>query len=164
MKKALLKAFGRCRVIDVAMAEASLDITEKELEEYVEQKWLARERVQEENDFRVCYALTEKGEALLRNECESFGEIYRGFILEHDLRLMAFYLERTETERESWMTRDDMTKQYKFPGTVDGAFINTTGRLEGVEVISKKSKPSAVEKNEAFVKHAGIKEMNYFLY
>jgi DNA-binding PadR family transcriptional regulator len=154
-----LKALGRCRVMNQSLATQT-GVSEEEIESFVERKVISREEVEDVH----YYTLTEKGEKVLKEEVPSFGEIYRGFILEHDVCLMEFYLKRTEQEKESWLTRDDLIKKHRLPGTVDGAFINEEGQLEAVEVISKTAKPSVVEKTEAFLKEVNIEKMNYLLY
>ncbi|PLS19625.1 hypothetical protein CVD28_04195 [Bacillus sp. M6-12] len=164
MTKELLKALGRCRIIDKSLAEKWLGVTEEELESLKEQKLISVELVQDDLQVHSYYTLTEKGEKVLKEEVPAFGEIYRGFIVEHDLCLMEFYLKRTAEEKETWQTRDDMTKKYRLPGTLDGAFTNEKGEFEGVEVISKTAKPSVVEKAESFIKEVNIQRMNYLLY
>lgn len=164
MDKELLKALARCGAIELEMAKNQLGISKEQLDEWVEKKILIREWVQDKNDMRPCYRLAEKGEQLVKKYAPEIQEIYRGFILEHDLRLMEFYLKREPSERDSWLTRDDMIKKYQLPGTIDGAFINKNGEWEGIEVISRTAEFSSVEKAESFVKQAGIVKMNYIVY
>ncbi|WCK56994.1 hypothetical protein PP175_27780 (plasmid) [Aneurinibacillus sp. Ricciae_BoGa-3] len=164
MNMEVIKALARCRIIELEMAQDYVGATEQALDEAVEKKWLAKEIVKENGKIKQYYTLTTKGEQFIKENLPEIKEIYRGFILEHDLNLMAFYLKRSKKEQDSWMTRDDLTKTYQFPGTVDGAFINKEGEKEAVEVMSTTAKPSSVEKTEAFVQHAGITKMNYILY
>lgn len=161
VKNELLKALARCRVILESDAEKVFQLKPEEIEELILQKIIVRK---ETNDKKKVLLLTEKGEHFFKQENPEFGEIYRGFILEHDLTLMDFYLRRTKEERDSWSTKDDMIKAFQLRGTLDGAFINQKGCLEGVEVLKNTAKYSSVEKAEEFIKEVGIQEMNYLIY
>lgn len=160
----LLKALGRCRVANRAMTQTLLEVTEDEIQELISEKIISVESVQTDMEKIEYFTLTEKGEKVLKEKVPDFREIYRGFILEHDLVLMEFYLKLSEDDKESWYTRDDLIKEFKYPGTVDGAFINENLEFEGVEVLSKTAKPSATEKTEAFLTHVQAKKMNYLFY
>lgn len=159
-----LKALGRCRVATKAMVQNDLKVSDKEVEELLENKIIVLESSQTEPETIEFFTLTEKGEKVLKQEVPTFNEIYRGVILEHDLVLMEFYLRLSQEDKDSWLTRDDLIKEFKFPRTVDGAFINANIELEAVEILSKTAKPSSVEKIEAFLKHVKAQKMNYLFY
>lgn len=164
MKEEFLTALLQCHLMDARMAFAHFGLTEEELEDLVKQQVLAIELVQKGEELIRYYAVEERAERSVKEETGFKGEVYRGFIAEHDVRLMEFYLELQPTERKTWRTRDDMTKEYRLPGTIDGAFTNQEGIQEGVEVLSKNAKPSAVEKAENFLNQTPIKKMNYLTY
>jgi DNA-binding PadR family transcriptional regulator len=164
LRNDLLKAFIRCRILDARIAQTAFGVSQEELDSMVEEKILVTEKVQKDTETLTYYVLTDKGEKVAKEKLSYTGEVYRGFILEHDLALMEFYLSLTTEEREGWLTRDDMTKQYRLPGTIDGAYVNKEGVLEGVEVLSRTAKPSAVEKAESFLNQTDIKKMNYLTY
>lgn len=159
-----LKALGRCRVATKTMAQNLLKVSDNELEELLANKIISVESSQTELETIEYFTLTEKGEKVLKDEVPTFNEIYRGVILEHDLVLMEFYLKLSQDDKDSWLTRDDLIKEYKFPRTVDGAFINAKIELEAVEVLSKTAKSASVEKIEAFLKHVKAQKMNYLFY
>lgn len=164
MKQEFLTALLKCRLMDAKMANQYFGLTEEQLDEMVKNHILAIETVQKEEELIRYYTVEEKAERSLKEETSFKGEIYRGFIAEHDIRLMEFYLNLKPSVRSTWRTRDDMTKEYRLPGTIDGAFLNNEGVLEGVEVLSKTAKPSAIEKAENFLKQTPITKMNYLMY
>jgi hypothetical protein len=164
VNKELFKALARCGVIEQKMAESRFGISKQQFDEWVEKKMLAREWIQDKDEVLSCYRLTGKGEQFVKEHIPEIQEIYRGFILEHDLCLMEFYLKRTQSEKDTWLTRDDMIKKYKLPGTIDGAFMNEEGKWEGIEVLSSTATFSSVERVETFLKETGIEKMNYILY
>ena len=160
----ILKALARCRVFDLNQAIKYLHVNEKELDLLCEEKILSKEYNKTDLNVMICYYLTGKGEQYVRQNLPEIREFYRGFILEHDLRLTEFYLELSPEEQASWLTRDDLIKQFKLSGAVDGAYINTSREFEGIEIMNKTGKPSTLEKTENFVAQSGIKRMNYILY
>lgn len=161
----ILKVLSRCRLLDMRMGIKYLEITEEEIDGLVELELITKEFVQSEKFKVIMYCeMTEKGEQYVKENLTEIDEIYRGFIFEHDLELSKVYLELTKEERDTWMTRDDMIKKYKFQGTIDGAFVNLSGEIEGVEILSGSAKSSAIGRAEAFLKHAEIANMRYILY
>lgn len=164
MKHELFKALARCRIIEGKMMEAYLNIPELVADEWVKEKLISRETKKE--GFRLVnyYTLTSKGENYIKNHIPEIKELYRGFVLEHDLLLCEFYLKRNRKERDSWVTRDDLIKEFRLPGTVEGMFINQNGEKEAVKVLSQKADFSAVEKVERFLRAADIPKINYLIY
>ncbi|MDF2879566.1 MAG: hypothetical protein K0R54_123 [Clostridiaceae bacterium] len=168
VRNEVLKTLARCRVLKLTDAIKQFDITEEDIDKMLEEKIITKEFLEFKRDFVPViieyFQLSDKGEKFVKDIIVEINEIYRGFILEHDLSLCEYYLERTKEERETWLTRDDMIKRYKSTGTIDGAFMNKNNQLEGIEIMSKNSKPSVIEKTEEFIKIAEIKKMNYILY
>lgn len=159
-----LTALLRCRLMTEHMAIESFGLTAQEIESLVSEGLLDTQNFQVDERVEVFYSIQEEAEKRVKERVGFQGEMYRGFIELHDMRLMSFYLQLSPVERKSWNTRDDMTKQYRLPGTIDGSYTNKDGVLEGVEVLSKTAKPSAVEKAENFLKQTPIKKMNYLMY
>lgn len=164
MKQEFLRALLRCRLMDAQMANHYFGLTEEQLEDMVKNHELEVETVQKEEKTVRYYAIDENAEKSVKELTGFQGEIYRGFIAEHDVRLMAYYLELPKTVRETWSTRDDMTKAYRISGTIDGSYTNEHGVIEGVEVLSKNAKPSAIEKAETFLNQTAITKMTYLTY
>lgn len=164
MQEKILKLLARCSVLENNMALNKLNVGAEDLEKLCESELIVKLSQEVKGVLLTYYSLTEIGEEFIKANYPDFDEIYRGFILNHDLELSEFYLRRTEKERNSWITKDDMIKQYKLQGTLDGAFINENGEFEGIEVLKHSSSPSVVEKIEMFNKEIGIQQMNYMLY
>lgn len=164
MRHEFLRALLQCGVMDARMANQHFGLTEEQLEDMVKSQELVVKTIEKEEKVLRYYTVEEKAEKNLKEQIGFSGEIYRGFIVEHDLRLMEFYLELHPTVRETWITRDDMTKEYRLPGTIDGAFVNESGVFEGVEVLGKNAKASTIEKAEKFLNQTPIKKMTYLTY
>lgn len=164
MDNNIFATLARCRVLELQQAKKYLRVTEQELDLLCEVKLLSKEYIKNNFNVSICYYLTSKGEQYVHQNIRQIKELYRGFILEHDLRLCDFYLSRTVAEQESWMTRDDLIKKYKLNGAVDGAFTNINREFEGIEIMSKTAKPDTLEKTENFIAESGIQKMNYVLY
>lgn len=161
MKFELLQALARCRVVDGSTIDLPLEVFTELLKEKLIVK---KEETGEENIDRVIYSLTDKGEVFIKQNIPEIKEIYRGFVLQQDLKLSDFYLRRSKAEKASWITRDDLIKKYKLPGTVDGAFINKDGKLEGVKTLSNTADYSAVEKIEKFLDATEIESITYIMF
>lgn len=165
MKHELLKTLARCRIIEEKMMENYLNIPGLVAEEWEKEKLiLKKEEKKEGYGFIYYYTLTAKGEQYVKKHIPEIKEIYRGFVTEHDLLLCDYYLRRSRKEKDTWVTKDDLIKKYKQPGTVDGMFINQYGQKEAVKVLSQKSDYSAVRKVEKFLKEAEILKITYLLY
>jgi hypothetical protein len=164
MRDELLITLARCRLIDASMLEPLLNLPVRTADSLVEEKLVAMETVMDGEEQRDIYSLTSKGESYVKNQIPQIKELYRGFVLEQDLALCSFYLRRSKTERETWITRDDLIKKHQFPGTVDGAFINANGEWEAVKTVNVKSGYEAVRKVELFLKEAVIPQISYIVF
>lgn len=164
MKEDLLKTLARCRVITVELIKNYLHISIAALDELLKENLIVM--VTEKHGSRIYdyYRLTLLGEKYIRNHIPEIKELYRGCILEQDLLLCEFYLRRNCQEKNSWLTREDLVKEYKIAETVDGMFVNEKGEREGVKVLSNKSPFSDVERVEEFARRANIARVNYLLY
>lgn len=164
MKHEVLRTLARCRVLEASMMEPLMNMSSVVAEALVDEKLVSKEIVKDGFRLRTFYTLTNKGEGYIKQNIPEIKEIYRGFVLEQDLTLCDFYLRRSKEEKDSWITRDDLIKKYKLPGTVDGAFVNASGKLEAVKTINQNADFSAVEKVESFLKATGIEHINYILF
>lgn len=164
VQKKILKALARCGVLEHSKAIQLLKATEDDLSKLEKSGKISRIIEMVNGKSIDYYVLSEVGEEFLKEIYLDFGEIYRGFILNHDLVLSDYYLNRTEEEQETWQTRDDMIKKYKLQGTLDGAYINENGEFQGVEVLKTTAKKEVVERLEKFISSVGIQQMYYILY
>lgn len=164
MKDQVLKVLARCRILEQSVMESKMSIEAIVADQLVEEKLVFKETVKEGFYLRRFYTLTDKGEAYVKKNVPGIKELYRGFVQEQDLELCRFYLDRSQEEQNSWITRDDLIKQYKLPGTVDGAFLNKDGELVGVKTISKTADFSAVERVETFLKATEIPHILYVIF
>lgn len=164
MKDQVLKVLARCRILEGSVMESKMNIEAIVADQLVEEKLVFKETVKEGFYHRHFYTLTDKGETYVKKNVPEIKELYRGFVKEQDLELCRYYLERSEEEQNSWITRDDLIKQYKLPGTVDGAYLNENGELVGIKTIKKTADFSAVERVESFLKETGIPHVQYVVF
>lgn len=164
MQEKILKTLARCGVLEHSKAIELLKVTEEDLKK-LEESGKINKLIEIVNKKAIkYYVLTEVGEDFIKENYPEFGEIYRSFILKHDLELSDYYLNISEAEQETWMTKDDMIKKYKLKGTLDGAYINKNGEFQGIEVLKSTAKKETVENIEAFIRAVGIQQMYYILY
>ncbi|MBP1308895.1 DNA-binding MarR family transcriptional regulator [Paenibacillus sp. 1182] len=160
MKFELLETLARCRVV----ASSEMTIPSDVVKELTEEKLVVQKDFGEESSRKTIYMLTDKGEVYIKQNMPEIQEIYRGFVVEQDLALCDFYLRRNVDEKKSWITKDDLIKKYRLPGTVDGAFMNREGKLVGVKVLNQTANYAAVEKVEGFLKAAHIEFVHYIMF
>ncbi len=159
----ILLALSRCRVIEVKNVVELLEISEEAVDDLLRKGLIKKEAYEVDKKKTYYLQLSDKGESVVAKSNKGH-ELYRGFIMMHDLRLSEFYASRTKAERDTWLTKDDLIKKHPIPGVLDGAFMNALGQFEGIEVMSKTANPATVMETENFVKEAGIEKMNYIFY
>lgn len=158
----LFKALFRCGTILLKDAEERLRVSRNEIDKLIDDKLIKRDRIEENKKELIILKLTDKGEAYIKVQLpEIKGSIYRGFDSYRDLKLCKFYLDRTEEQKETWVTKDELMVKHMLSGTVDGLYINECGKSVGVRVFKQTSNMKDVERTEAFIKEAGIEESYY---
>lgn len=161
----IIKTIARCGVVELKTAISVFKTTENKLDDLCAKGFIKKEYLEKNKKVIIYYIATKQGKEYIKEKFSEINDIYNGFIIEHDLRLSEFYLQRSPEERETWMTRDELSKKSKTSGkVVDGVFVNQENELEAIEVISSKANPSTIEDIEKFIETFGIKKMNYILY
>lgn len=160
----IMKVLARCGVMELKSAIKNLNVQEVEIDKYCKKGIIAKEFLEKYPKVTTYYRMTDVGRDYVKQHLPEIRELYQGFVLEHDIKLSEFYLDLSPSERNTWITRDDMSKKYKLRGTLDGAFKNKENLFTGIEIMSKTARASSVEATESFVKAIGIEKMNYILY
>ena len=152
---------GRVGVIDILDLKKYFEIEICNIVEYIEnKKYLKLKKIETKNEVISYIEMTELGELYFKEEFLNFKELYRGFEPLKSLTLSKFYLERTEDEKNTWRTKDDLVKEYQLQGTIDAIYLDNN-KISGVKVINSTTKFAAIERAESFIKNVGVENVIY---
>lgn len=91
--------------------------------------------------------LTSYGRDFVSNYYKEHKYVYTGYIDKHDLKLMDFYLSLSQSERKTWMTRNEI-QTLTSGKAFDGCFVDKNNKKACVSILKKDTQKKIIEELE----------------